>query len=62
MIIEIAAFPPAAVDEERSPPAARILAGCPTFTYAPTNHKHVEHAIEEIMTGRRRPTISIKAT
>ena len=62
MIIEIAAFPPAAVDAESSPPSARMVAGCPTFTYDPTNQRHIEHAIDEMMTGRRRPTMSINAT
>ena len=60
MIIAVAALPPAAVDGDNLSPAAMTLAGCPTLTYAPTNHRHSEHATDETMVGLRRPKMSMR--
>ena len=62
MIMEIAALPPAAVEGDKVSFAAKTLAGWPTLTYAPTNHRQREQAIDERMTGLLLPTLSMKKT
>lgn len=60
IIIPVAVLPPARVDDETWLPASITLAGCPTLTYAPIYHIQSEHAIDEMMTGRRRPSLSMR--
>jgi hypothetical protein len=62
MIIAVAALPPAAVEGDNFNPAAITVAGWPIFTYDPTIHKQIEQAMQEMMTGLRRPTMSITPT